>query len=77
MFYRGAQNTYTTNPVGFYIVLLYAIMMVNKIGRYRRNRILAEKKRFVYQQYLRKKFIEESLRLKESKKLEYKDYFIQ
>ena len=81
---RELKNSYKTNELGFFITFAFFASLFWSFARYRRNAILEQKKRFVYQQYRKKKFIEESLRIKtreqlisgeEIGKLEYKDYF--
>ena len=70
------KETYKNNKYGFFIGAISYYLLFATFMRHRRYKIISEKKRFVYQQYLRKKFIEESLRINKSKTLEYKDYFI-
>ncbi len=84
--WREIKNSYKTNELGFFITLAFFGCLGWSIIRYRRNALLEQKKRFVYQQYKKKKFIEEALRLRTREqiiegdtagldRLEYKDYF--
>ncbi|CDW89081.1 UNKNOWN [Stylonychia lemnae] len=80
---RDLKNSYKTNEIGFFITALFFGTLGWSIITYRRNQILLLKKRFVFQQYKKQKFIEESLRLRTREELiedkvpriEYKDYF--
>ncbi len=81
--WRDIKASYKTNELGFFIGFAFFICLGWSFAKYRRYSILEQKKRFVYQQYKKKKFIEESLRLKtreelisaEQPRLEYREYF--
>ena len=81
-YWREIKNSYKTNELGFFITMAFFLCLGWSFAKYRRNAILEQKKRFVYQQYKRRKFLEESLRLKTREelvqgveKLEYREYF--
>ncbi len=83
-YWREIKSSYKTNELGFFITLAFFLSLGWSFAKYRRNAILEQKKRFVYQQYKKKKFIEESLRLRTREelvnpdpveKLEYREYF--
>ena len=81
--WRELKNSYKTNELGFFIAFSFVLALGWSFVKYRRYSILEQKKRFVYQQYKKKKFIEESLRLKtreelitdSTPQLGYKEYF--
>eukprot|EP00347_Sterkiella_histriomuscorum_P011873 403370773 len=83
--WQEVKNSYKTNEIGFFISVLFFVSLSWSFVSYRRNSILEQKKRFVYQQYKKQKFIEESLRIKSREelieekiqKIEYKQYFKQ
>ena len=62
--YKAVKEAWITNEVGFLITASFFGTLFWTFVTYRRNRLLATKKRFVFQQYKRSKFLEDSLRLK-------------
>ena len=63
-FLAEIKNTYKTNEIGFFIGLSFMLTLSWSFLTYRRNAILEQRKRFLYQQYKRGKFLEDNLRLK-------------
>jgi len=59
--WRQVEDAYTTNEVGFFISLSFFGAVAWAFSTYRRNVILTAKKRFLFQQYKRHKFLEETL----------------
>jgi len=58
------MDSYKTNELGFFISLCFVGIAGWSVFVYRRNSILEQRKRFLYQNYKRHKFLEDSLRLK-------------
>ncbi|CAI2383720.1 unnamed protein product [Moneuplotes crassus] len=74
--WQAIKDNYTNNKSAFIIEVAFVMTNFALFSHYRRSSIVGQKKKFVYQQYQRKKFLEESLRIKTTKKIGYKDYFL-
>lgn len=58
------RKHWDTNELGFVIGVSFSLAVLWQLQTYRRNQLLLSKKRFVYQEYKRRKFLEDSLRMR-------------
>jgi hypothetical protein len=68
-FFVEIKNAYNTNEIGFFITLGFFATLSWSFMYYRRNSILEQKKRFMYQQYKRQRFLEDNLKLKSKQEI--------
>ena len=68
-FMREIKNSYNTNEIGFFITVSFFAALGWSFLVYRRSTILGQRKRFLYQQYKRHKFLEDTLHLKSKQEI--------
>ena len=62
--WQEIKDSYRTNELGFFIVVAFVAALSQSFLAFRKNSLMAVKKRFAFQQYRRRKFLEDSLRLR-------------
>ncbi len=63
--FEELKKTYRANEAGFLIGATSSLSIVWLAVNYRRNRILQQKKLFVYQEYQKRKFLQRALGLED------------
>ena len=62
--YLELQNAWKTNEIGFLIGASFMLVIINQVTGYKRQSLQLQKKRFIYMQYKRQRFLEDSLMMK-------------